>query len=251
MALTGQTVVHGCWRGAVVSLAVLLFPPPSQGAADSGLQPSSNLTFLGGRPEKILREIIGRSEEDTRIGSHFSLDAECRIDQIFDYLGVIPPQHGTICYRIETNPVRFNNVPGREKCIGNQVISKVLYYRPSDNYVGIDNFEYQAVFMNVISSIVDTKLTIIPTAHPQAEGPDSVAITKLQSRGLVSKCAAPVSYLNLERIVASNGAQSRLAPRAGEGGLGSMSPGPSALADPVPGSELGDVEYEIARDAWR
>ena len=179
--------------GAAVAFAVWLLPPPSQCAADSGPQPSSNLTFLGGRPEKILREIVGRSEGDIRIGSHLSLDAECRPHQIFDYLIVIPPQHGTICYRIEALAIRFNSDPDREKCIGRSVISKVLYYRPNDNYVGIDKVEYQAGFVPLIASIVDVNLTIIPAIHPQAGGSDSAAIAKSQSTGPVSKCAEPVS----------------------------------------------------------
>jgi hypothetical protein len=73
------------------------------------------------------------------------------------------------------------------------VISKNLYYRPNHNYVGTDRFEYQAVFMTRISSVVDTNLTIIPAKYPQAEGSDSAAITKLQPTGPVSKCAEPLS----------------------------------------------------------
>jgi hypothetical protein len=145
----------------------------------------------------MLREIVGRSEGDIRIGSHLSVDAECQPVQIFDYLIVIPPQHGTICYRIEALTIRFNSAPDREKCIGGSAISKVQYYRPNGNYVGIDKFEYQAVFMSRISGIVDVNLTIIPANDPQAEGSESAAMAKFQSTGPVSKCAEPVSQLNL------------------------------------------------------
>jgi hypothetical protein len=106
---------------------------------------------------------------------------------------VVPPQHGTICYRLESSPIRYNSDPDRKYCVGKSVISKVLYYRSDDKYVGSDSFEYDAVFMSGISSVVDTRLSIIPANHPHADGPDSPAIPKSQAGEQALKCVEPLS----------------------------------------------------------
>lgn len=60
------------------------------------------------------------------------------------------------------------------------------------------------------------------------------------------------SELGLARIVADtmavNLASRRVMERAGLVYMRTVYPG---YADPLPGTELGDVEYEITRDAWR
>ena len=137
-------------RMSVVSLLAFGFYlalslSPSAADPTSFNSGNSRVQIVDGLPRRITIHTVAPSQENIRILGHTRPDAKCRQAQETDFVLVKPPLHGTVCFRVESSPLKFTLKAGETSCIGAYVLGSVVYYRPTRGYTGPDAFQYALV----------------------------------------------------------------------------------------------------------
>ncbi len=144
-------------------------------------------------PERWLPRLVGRSNEEIRIGGHFAVDGACRLKALFSYNLLKPASHGDLSFRLERSTIK--DVEGPQNCLGKFITSRVVYYKPHDNYVGVDLFRYDVLHLKKSVLNVDASLTIL-SAKSASSGAREVSAepsANIQPPGPILECVQPVS----------------------------------------------------------
>jgi hypothetical protein len=106
-----------------------------------------------------------------------------------------PPDHGTVCFRV--NDIKINEaiVGNLKHCVGRNIRGVTVVYLPRWKYIGLDDVRYTVVFPQARHSVY-VDLTVLP----DRSGSPSVAADTItpaaessQSPGPIPACTALVS----------------------------------------------------------
>jgi hypothetical protein len=107
-----------------------------------------------------------------------------------------PPDHGTICFRV--NDIKINEaiVGNLKHCVGRNIRGVAVVYLPRWKYIGPDHVRYTVVFPQARHSVY-VDLTVLPdrSGSPSAAPADisTPAAESSQSPGPIPACTALVS----------------------------------------------------------
>lgn len=106
-----------------------------------------------------------------------------------------PPQHGSVCYRIEELDKRAakwsSGPPGLKGCPNQYVIGVRIFYTSRAGHVGHDRLRYRAAVRPIQIRVVNIRIH-----SPVGDSPLDAASSKFevpQSRGPIPPCSTPVS----------------------------------------------------------
>jgi len=107
-----------------------------------------------------------------------------------------PPDHGTICFRV--NDIKINEaiVGNLKHCVGRNIRGVTVVYLPRWKYIGLDDARYTVVFPQARHSVY-VDLTVLPDrpGSPSVAPADinTPAAESSQSPGPIPACTALVS----------------------------------------------------------
>ena len=101
---------------------------------------NSHIKIVDGKPHKLTITNNFETRADVRIFRRTFINKECKLVGLPIYNILRPAIHGIVCYRDEHSPLRI--ATGKERCIGVDVMLRVVYFEPNKNYVGGDSFQF-------------------------------------------------------------------------------------------------------------
>ena len=145
---------------------------------------NSNVQITDGHPRKVMIRTVAPRREEIKILGRTNTNAQCEMSAETDYQVVEPPQHGTICFRMEKVPLKAGLGQGA-KCLGQEAMIWTVYYRPSGPYVGQDSFKYSTIVARKEIAINTADITITNADSPSPKEEPSAVV---QATGPMPRC---------------------------------------------------------------
>ena len=125
----------------------------------------STVQIVEGHPRQLTIHTVAPLQEDIKVLGRANTNERCEVSAETNYQVIEPPRHGTICFRNEKLVLKTSLGPG--KCIGKEVTSRVIYYRPDGGYIGQDSYRYSTNVASRIIAINTADITITEAASPR------------------------------------------------------------------------------------
>ncbi|WP_158818512.1 hypothetical protein [Methylocapsa sp. S129] len=170
-------------RNAAVTLCLLAAVGPATAADVEYDNKFSHVKVVYGTPSTAAIRTNAPLQEDILING-WAFESGCESIQVSDeYRVAVAPQHGVICFRREKAIVKAKGE--KSSCIGRELMSLNVYYRPNGSYIGTDAFGFDLLHNGRVRTVHSATITVLPPLGPlpKVESPSDQ-----EQPGLMPRC---------------------------------------------------------------
>ncbi len=146
---------------------------------------NSNVEAIDGHPRKLTIHTVAPMSNEIRILGSTRTTAGCDVLTRTTYQVIEPPQNGTLCFSMENTTLKVAS-----KCVGQEVMAWIVYYRPNGPYVRQDSFKYSTIVAHTVAVMDTADISITKSSSPF---PEELAAPAPQVPGPMRRCPDPMS----------------------------------------------------------